>query len=323
MAVQVMYHNQSVRTHPLFQTQQLKQSPNSSINGQTLSHSFNEKSMVPSNSNIPFNPQQFIPNQHPQVFDLTTQQPNISNTNRSQQIQSVHQQLNLNESSIQPNIYDLSDQQNLQSVNQPIPAFRPINQLNIFNPSVPSHLQSTQQSVPIGTSFNQSNTFNPPGSQHLNNLQQSSPVITSIANKIAPQQIILPPNLSQSFTPFKPHQQQQLPFGNTEPKPLKSSTISLAEFASDIEKEITNKVLHKLKLNQKNPNNILMVTMCKIVDDITDNLNDNLLNIRHEFQESFNIIIKQQQQQQIMIEDLLNKSIDKLQNQQLGIEKSI
>ncbi len=40
------------------------------------------------------------------------------------------------------------------------------------------------------------------------------------------------------------------------------STLSLATFACDIEKEITNKVLKKLKLNQNNHNNILMVTMC-------------------------------------------------------------
>eukprot|EP01084_Bolivina_argentea_P010426 19419_1 len=149
MAVQVMYHNQSVHTHPSFQTQQLKQSPNSSINGQTLSHSFNEKS-----------------------------------------------------------------------------------------------------------------------------------------------------NLSQSFSPFKPHQQQQqhLVFGNIQPKaniPLKSSTISLAEFACDIEKEITNKVLKKLKLNQNNHNNILMVTMCKLVDNITENINDNMMNLRNEFKESFNILSEQ------------------------------
>eukprot|EP01084_Bolivina_argentea_P034380 63624_1 len=128
-----------------------------------------------------------------------------------------------------------------------------------------------------------------------------------------------PFTFNPSFTPFKPHQQQQpLSIGINSNNPQlsiphqTSSTLSLAAFACDIEKEITEKILKKLNLNQYNPNNVLMVTMCKLIDDITCNINNNMKDLRNEFNNSLNLVSKQQQQQQNMIKNLLNNEYKKL-----------
>eukprot|EP01084_Bolivina_argentea_P304080 525092_1 len=80
--------------------------------------------------------------------------------------------------------------------------------------------------------------------------------------------------------------------------PYQSSSLSLAAFASDIEKEITGKILNQLQLKKDNPNNIIMVTLCQFMDEIIDNINKNMANIGAKFEESFNTFRKQQQQQQ-------------------------
>eukprot|EP01084_Bolivina_argentea_P227355 383976_1 len=96
-----------------------------------------------------------------------------------------------------------------------------------------------------------------PNSSNIHQTLSQSPILNTNQNpqtsKHAQRSHGTPFKSNSLFAPFKPHQQNQLANGNIDTKtniPLKSSTISLAEFACDIEKEITNKVLNKLKLNQ-------------------------------------------------------------------------
>ncbi len=77
---------------------------------------------------------------------------------------------------------------------------------------------------------------------------------------------------------------------------VQSSTVWLAAFASDLEKDITNKVLKQLNLNQHNPNNVILVTVCKLIDDVTENINNNMSKLSNNFKKSFAVLSKQQQQ---------------------------
>ncbi len=88
------------------------------------------------------------------------------------------------------------------------------------------------------------------------------------------------------------------PSFNTSQPYFQPSTVSLASFVSDLEQEIIQKVLKEVQMDHNNPNNLLMVTMCKIIDEINDNINNNITNMRKEFKEGFNMILEQQQHQQ-------------------------
>ncbi len=137
----------------------------------------------------------------------------------------------------------------------------------------------------------------------------SYPLSTTFGNSISS------PNSANFFHPTTPqsfvnHKTLPSSYSTT----VHSSTISLATFATDLENEITNKILKKVQLDKDNPNNIVLVTVCKLIDEVTQNINNNMFEFSKKFENAISLVSKQQQQFFECNNKRMNKLVNKLNN---------
>eukprot|EP01084_Bolivina_argentea_P032434 60018_1 len=99
----------------------------------------------------------------------------------------------------------------------------------------------------------------------------------------------------------------------------------LSSLTKQLEEEVTNNILQKLKLKKDNTNNIIMVTMCKLVDEITDIIKKDMNNMSKDNLQSIKALQFDQRQEfdnnKIIFSKLLNKIKQNENNQDLIFEK--
>eukprot|EP01084_Bolivina_argentea_P310352 537014_1 len=137
---------------------------------------------------------------------------------------------------------------------------------------------------------------------------------------------------SQSFYPINSNYCESkinIPYHQNSTKAFTTTTSTtsalLSSLTSQIEEEVTNKILHKLNLKTDNTNNILMVTMCNLIDEITHTFKNDMKNMSKENIKSAKALQFDHKQvfnnNKIMFSKILNKFKKYENNQQLLLEK--
>eukprot|EP01084_Bolivina_argentea_P310351 537013_1 len=116
---------------------------------------------------------------------------------------------------------------------------------------------------------------------------------------------------------------------NPKTKEFTSNTTTtralLSSLTSKLEEEVTNKILQKLKLQKDNTNNILMVTMCKLIDEITHTIKNDMKIISKNNTQSIKSLKVDQKQvydnNKVIFSEILNKLKQNENNQHLLLEK--
>eukprot|EP01084_Bolivina_argentea_P130053 229620_1 len=101
-----------------------------------------------------------------------------------------------------------------------------------------------------------------------------------------------------------------------------SSSI-LSDFVVGIQDEITQKIMKKLKIEDKDREAKLLITMCQIIDTITDKFDKNINATLDNLKNSYNGLISSHSQIQIEQNQKITNKMNTLQNQQLDNTKAI